>query len=200
MTTTYAGTATAHASIEVPADDDEPTGALFAAPFMDLLDEIRLTSAAVRGAGAAKGWWIPHNALRRSNVFAFNSSGNVGQTGVGSVGYAEFAFEIPIAGRITAIIFLAYGPAGHGGVLPTTMPHYLLKTYDPVTNATATLLDLTDFSANTTSYEALTEHASAAVNITINPLLQYLIEITGEHGGSAQVGFTLMGVFIQVTP
>lgn len=155
----------------------------------------------VYGAEDADLIWLPFNGpLITANWSFGTSAGGALSMLQGSVVAAyAVAWELPQPkdATLTDIVVFLRGAAGHGGVLPTTVPKLTLFAQDyTADSAPTTVATQSDTSASAAAYETL--HTIQMTGLTSALLnegsIRYYVQLEGETGGSAQAGLAVLDI------
>ena len=97
--------------------------------------------------------------------------------------------NVPPGATITGASLWVDPPAGHGGVLPNTVPRFTLFTYNADTAAITTVPgSATSDPTAIGTYEDAHEFASGVLSTTVGANHYVVMEVWGEYGGSAVAG------------
>lgn len=212
MGTEYAGTATRHATITLPENDEDPSETLFQLPLSELKDEVELLHELLKTPDAAH--YIPlltHARSRRAENDTAAGWAYEATTAAGEVVTQKsvtvniecyFEISLPVGTHVTGIVLGvegSYGIATHGGTLPDNMPQARVLRIDQTTGGvTQIVAPVTDSSADATAYDDSHEIDLGALDITVAADRRYLIELKGENSTNSVVG-ALAVHYVKVT-
>jgi hypothetical protein len=195
MTTTYTPTPTDHTSIELPADDDTVSAALFAAPLMDLADMVARLKADV---GVFSPVLIPliRNTVPQADgttpYWAYDGQlDGAGFVQLQSTVAPSLYIELDVqAGQkiIQAGVYCrgTWNGNTHSVHVPGTMPGISIESVDTYGVRTTEFTGQVDTSGTILAYETSHLFSTLPGSVTVLSGHRYFIVVTGEAGSNAE--------------